>query len=94
MLPDPFFADAICDRLVHNAHLFVRTGGSMRNRKGLELNPPTPHEARNSGGLSHVARLPRHRVVAALRCARVVWNVARVRVERVPESSGICRHAE
>lgn len=34
-LGDPTVADAICDRLVHNAHIFVIKGASMRQRKGL-----------------------------------------------------------
>lgn len=33
---EPTLADAICDRLVHNAHVFVLKGGSLRKKKGLE----------------------------------------------------------
>ena len=29
------FADAICDRLVHNAHLVTLRGGSMRKKKAI-----------------------------------------------------------
>lgn len=36
MQADPTLADAICDRLVHNAHLLSLKGQSMRKRKGLE----------------------------------------------------------
>jgi DNA replication protein DnaC len=36
MLTDPTLADAICDRLVHNAHLLVLKGQSIRKKKGLE----------------------------------------------------------
>jgi DNA replication protein DnaC len=31
----PSFADAICDRLVHNAHVLALRGGSMRKKKGM-----------------------------------------------------------
>ena len=34
-LADPTLADAICDRLVHNAHLLSLRGPSGRKRKGL-----------------------------------------------------------
>lgn len=33
---EPKLADAICDRLVHNAHVFVLKGSSMRKKKGLD----------------------------------------------------------
>lgn len=33
---EPTLADAICDRLVHNAHVFVLRGTSLRKKKGLE----------------------------------------------------------
>lgn len=36
MLADPTLADAICDRLVHNAHLLSLKGPSLRKKKGLE----------------------------------------------------------
>jgi DNA replication protein DnaC len=36
MLQDPTVADAICDRLVHNAHVLSLKGGSIRKKKGLE----------------------------------------------------------
>ena len=36
MLADPTIADAICDRLVHNAHLVELRGPSMRKKKGLK----------------------------------------------------------
>lgn len=40
MLADPTLADAICDRLVHNAHVLSLTGPSIRKKKGLgEKNP-------------------------------------------------------
>ena len=35
MLTDPTIADAICDRLVHNAHVLTLRGQSMRRKKGL-----------------------------------------------------------
>jgi len=35
MLVDPTVADAICDRLVHNAHVLSLKGPSIRKRKGL-----------------------------------------------------------
>ncbi|RYZ67903.1 MAG: AAA family ATPase [Proteobacteria bacterium] len=34
-LADPTIADAICDRLVHNAHLVALRGASMRKKKGI-----------------------------------------------------------
>ena len=36
MLSDPTIADAICDRLVHNAHVLTLRGQSMRRKKGLD----------------------------------------------------------
>jgi len=33
---EPTLADAICDRLVHNAHVFVLKGSSIRKKKGLD----------------------------------------------------------
>ena len=38
---DPTIADAICDRLVHNAHQLTLTGGSMRKTRAA-LTPPAP----------------------------------------------------
>ena len=35
MLADPTVADAICDRLVHNAHVLSLKGPSIRKVKGL-----------------------------------------------------------
>jgi DNA replication protein DnaC len=35
MLADPTVADAICDRLVHNAHVLSLKGPSIRKQKGL-----------------------------------------------------------
>ena len=35
MLADPTVADAICDRLVHNAHMLALKGASIRKKKGL-----------------------------------------------------------
>lgn len=35
MLADPTVADAICDRVVHNAHVISLKGPSMRKKKGL-----------------------------------------------------------
>ena len=34
-LSDPTIADAICDRLVHNAHVLALRGPSMRKKKGI-----------------------------------------------------------
>lgn len=36
---EPTLADAICDRLVHNAHVFVLKGSSFRKKKGLDTQP-------------------------------------------------------
>jgi DNA replication protein DnaC len=42
-LGDPTIADAICDRLVHNAHILPLRGSSMRRQKGLKPQPdPKP----------------------------------------------------
>lgn len=41
---DPTIADAICDRLVHNAHVLALRGPSMRKKKGLSAaNEPEPN---------------------------------------------------
>lgn len=40
-LGDPTIADAICDRLVHNAHVLTLRGSSMRRQKGLKPQPDT-----------------------------------------------------
>jgi DNA replication protein DnaC len=37
-LNDPTIADAICDRVLHNAHLVDLRGPSMRKKKGLKAN--------------------------------------------------------
>jgi DNA replication protein DnaC len=39
-LGDPTIADAICDRLVHNAHVLSLRGPSMRRKKGLSPAQP------------------------------------------------------
>jgi DNA replication protein DnaC len=36
LLADPTLADAICDRLVHNAHVLSLRGESIRKKKGIE----------------------------------------------------------
>ncbi len=36
MLTDPTVADAICDRVVHNAHLLALRGPSIRQTKGMQ----------------------------------------------------------
>ncbi|MCX4239943.1 IS21-like element helper ATPase IstB [Paraliomyxa miuraensis] len=41
MLADPTIADAICDRLVHNAHVIPLTGRSMREQKGMSTKSTT-----------------------------------------------------
>jgi DNA replication protein DnaC len=38
-LGDPTIADAICDRLVHNAHVITLRGTSLRRQKGLKPQP-------------------------------------------------------
>lgn len=42
MLADPTIADAICDRLVHNAHVIALKGPSGREKKGLLIESPQP----------------------------------------------------
>jgi len=39
-LADPTIADAICDRLVHNAHALALKGPSMRKKKGIQEGTP------------------------------------------------------
>ena len=34
-LGDPTLADAICDRVVHNAHVLSLSGPSLRKKKGM-----------------------------------------------------------
>jgi len=36
LLSEPTLADAICDRLIHNAHVLALKGPSMRERKGIK----------------------------------------------------------
>lgn len=40
-LGEPSIADAICDRLVHNAHVLTLKGPSIRRQKGLKPQPET-----------------------------------------------------
>ena len=42
MLADPTIADAICDRLVHNAHVIALQGPSIREKKGLQIDSTQP----------------------------------------------------
>jgi DNA replication protein DnaC len=42
---DPTIADAICDRLVHNAHVLTLRGSSMRRQKGLKPQPDSQPSA-------------------------------------------------
>ena len=41
-LGDPTMADAICDRVIHNAHLIAIRGPSIREKKGMLTNPDQP----------------------------------------------------
>jgi DNA replication protein DnaC len=41
-LADPTIADAICDRLVHNAHVVALKGPSGREKKGLQIESSHP----------------------------------------------------
>lgn len=41
-LNDPTIADAICDRLVHNAHVVKLGGPSMRRKNAIQPPPSTP----------------------------------------------------
>ena len=41
LLTEPTLADAICDRLVHNAHVIALQGTSMREKKGTQATKPT-----------------------------------------------------
>jgi len=42
VIGDPTFADAILDRLVHNAHRLALDGPSMRNPKTARLDTTAP----------------------------------------------------
>lgn len=42
LLADPTVADAICDRLVHNAHVLSLTGPSLRKQRGAKTNTTQP----------------------------------------------------
>jgi DNA replication protein DnaC len=44
LIGDPTLADAILDRLVHNAYRITLTGESMRKRRARSLTPTTPAE--------------------------------------------------
>lgn len=41
-LADPTMADAICDRVIHNAHLLALRGPSLREKKGMLTDQPHP----------------------------------------------------
>jgi DNA replication protein DnaC len=41
-LADPTMADAICDRVVHNAHVLALRGPSMRKQKGMNEETEKP----------------------------------------------------
>jgi DNA replication protein DnaC len=41
LLSEPTLADAICDRLVHNAHVLALQGPSMREKKGTQATKAT-----------------------------------------------------
>ncbi len=41
LLTEPTLADAICDRLVHNAHVVALPGPSMREKNGTQTTKPT-----------------------------------------------------
>jgi DNA replication protein DnaC len=41
-LADPAMADAICDRVIHNAHVVALRGPSIREKKGLLNQEPQP----------------------------------------------------
>jgi DNA replication protein DnaC len=41
-LADPTMADAICDRVIHNAHVLALRGPSLREKKGMLTNQTQP----------------------------------------------------
>jgi hypothetical protein len=41
-LADPTMADAICDRVIHNAHVIAIRGPSIREKKGMLTDPTQP----------------------------------------------------
>ena len=43
-LGDPTMADAICDRVVHNAHVIWLRGPSIRKEKGLGSSEELAHD--------------------------------------------------
>jgi DNA replication protein DnaC len=44
ILVDPTIADAICDRLVHNANVIALKGPSGREKKGFQIQSTQPSE--------------------------------------------------
>jgi hypothetical protein len=69
-LGDPTIADAICDRLVHNAHVLPLRGSSMRRQKGLKPQPdpkPAAWSSSRSSLRSGLRSDPPERVIG---CAR------------------------
>jgi hypothetical protein len=85
MLADPTIADAICDRLVHNAHVVALKGPSGPEKKdsgSSRLNPPRePHPSLRSP--IHGARR------FAPTAPGSTGTSARITPERAPGSSGI-----
>ena len=41
-LSEPTMADAICDRLLHNAHILAIKGPSIREKKGMSPTQQSP----------------------------------------------------
>ena len=52
---DPIYADAILDRLVHNAHRIELTGESLRRSRGK---PPRPYVRRVNAVAARPAACP------------------------------------
>ena len=82
MIPNPTIADAILDRLVHNAHRLILKGESMRKsdvkQSGLDVN--------------HAARP--HETVDGNRCPRSSESLSAFNRNRCPQSSESATYTE
>ncbi len=92
LLADPTLADAICDRLVHNAHLIALQGPSMREKKG----PPGRQAHHHPLNTHRFTNPPPHRPPRTNSTRRSApmrpsgpERLPRSRAERVPKSTGI-----
>ena len=85
MLADPTIADAICDRLVHNAHVVALKGPSGRRRRDSRSSRPNPPREPHPSLRSEPDVARRFAPTAP----KSTGTSARITPERAPESSGI-----